>query len=103
MQKGHNVRDEEFSLGDRVVVIRPLGGSLRNRLRIPASYCRRLRDDEPFYLAVLWPTPVAMAYYALVHLAHVVPGETVLVLSAESETGQVILQLAKVHISSQHS
>lgn len=103
MQKGYNIRDEEFTLGDRVAVIRPLGGSIRNRLRIPAAYCRRLRDDEPFHLAVLWPTSVAMAYYALVHLAHVVPGEIVLVLSAESETGQVILQLAKVHTRSRRS
>lgn len=98
VQKGQNIPDEKFALGDRVVAIRPLASSLRNRLRIPASFCRRLQDDEPFHLAVLWPTILAMVHYALVHLARVIPGETVLIFSAESETGQIMLQLAKVCI-----
>ncbi|KAL4904773.1 hypothetical protein BDW74DRAFT_178346 [Aspergillus multicolor] len=95
VRKGDAVPDDQFHLGARVVAIRSLAGSLRNRLRIPASHCRRLQDQEHSELAVCWPTAVSMAYYALVHLARVTPGEVVLVLSAESETGRAIVQVTK--------
>ncbi|KAB8238375.1 uncharacterized protein BDW43DRAFT_306237 [Aspergillus alliaceus] len=93
VKRGQDVA--EFNLGDRVVALRPLQGSMGNRVRVPAALCRRLQDSENFDLATLWPTAVTMAYYALMHIARLMAGETVLIFSAESETGQSLIQVAR--------
>ncbi|KAF8466151.1 polyketide synthase [Kalaharituber pfeilii] len=95
VKKGKDVKDEDFKIGDRVVAWRPGQGAHRRIVRNPASLCYRLRGELPFEIATALPLILTTAYYALVDVARLQPGETILIHSALGGVGQMALQIAQ--------
>ena len=85
----------DFSIGDRVIAWRPGQGAHRTIVRNPASLCHHI-GAVPFAMAAAVPLVLTTAYYALVGLAHLQPGENVLIHSAAGGVGQMAVQLAQV-------
>ncbi|KAI4105286.1 MAG: hypothetical protein L6R37_002834 [Teloschistes peruensis] len=92
-RKGSKVDDADFEIGDRVVAWRPGQGAHCTVIRNPASLCYKL-GEMPFGIAAAMPLILTTAYYALVDVARLQPGETVLVHSAAGGVGQMAVQIA---------
>ncbi|KAL8701333.1 MAG: hypothetical protein Q9224_000549, partial [Gallowayella concinna] len=95
IRKGSNVDDADFEIGDRVVAWRPGQGAHCTIVRNPASLCYKL-GEMPFGIAAAMPLILTTAYYALVDVARLQPGETVLIHSAAGGVGQMAVQIAHV-------
>ncbi|KAL8810346.1 MAG: hypothetical protein Q9200_002647 [Gallowayella weberi] len=91
--KGSKVDDADFEIGDRVVAWRPGQGAHCTVVRNPASLCYRL-GEMPFGIAAAMPLILTTAHYALVDVARLQPGETVLIHSAAGGVGQMAVQIA---------
>ena len=91
--KGKKVDDSAFQVGDRVVAWRPGQGAHRTIVRNPASLCYKL-GPMPFGVAAAMPLILTTAYYSLMDVARLQPGETILVHSAAGGVGQMAVQLA---------
>ena len=92
VRKGNQVQD--FNIGDRVVAWRPGQGAHSSRVRNPASLCYKL-GEMPFGVAAAMPLILTTAYYALMDVARLQRGETVLIHSAAGGVGQMAVQLAQ--------
>jgi NADPH:quinone reductase-like Zn-dependent oxidoreductase len=95
VRKGKKVGDDDFRLGDRVMAWTPGRGAHRRVVRNPASLCHRLGDTS-FEVAAALPIALTTAFYSLREVARLQKGETVLIHSAGSATGQIAVQLAQV-------
>lgn len=90
---GSNV--EGFNVGDHVVAWRPGQGAHRGLVRNPASLCYKLQGNMSFTDAAALPLILTTAYYALVEVARLQAGETVLIHSAAGGVGQMAMQIAQ--------
>ncbi|KAJ3579181.1 hypothetical protein NPX13_g1377 [Xylaria arbuscula] len=90
---GSNVNG--FGIGDHVVAWRPGQGAHSTFVRNPASLCYKLQGDMSFTSAASLPLILTTAYYALVEVARLQPGETVLIHSAAGGVGQMAIQIAQ--------
>ncbi|ROV92576.1 hypothetical protein VMCG_08954 [Cytospora schulzeri] len=84
---------ERFQLGDRVVVSGE--GMHATRLRSDHRLAVKIPDSMSFEEAAVLPTVHATAYHALVNVAKLRPGQSVLIHAAAGGVGQAALQLAK--------
>ena len=92
IRKGSNVK--AFEIGDRVVAWRPGQGAHCSTVRNPASLCYKL-GEMSFAVAAAMPLILTTAYYALMDIARVQPGESVLIHSAAGGVGQMAIQIAQ--------
>ncbi|KFY82216.1 hypothetical protein V498_08637, partial [Pseudogymnoascus sp. VKM F-4517 (FW-2822)] len=81
------------AVGDRVAVW--CLGCFATVMRNPADTVMRIPDDMDFVTAAGWPIIYVTAYYALVHLARVQAGESVLIHAAAGGVGQAAIQVAR--------
>lgn len=93
---GRSVPAESFSVGDRVVAFRPGQGAHRTIVRNHWTQCYKLSDSISFTHAAALPLVTTTAYYALIDLARLQKGETVLIHAAAGGVGQMAIQLAQM-------
>lgn len=84
-----------IKVGDRVVMLNP--GALRTVHRAKASYCAVLDDGLKlsFEEAASIPLVHGTAWYALIHIARVRQGQSILIHAAAGGVGQSAIQIAK--------
>ncbi|CAN8104989.1 unnamed protein product [Discula destructiva] len=82
-------------VGDRVVMLNP--GALRTVHRAKASYCAVLDNglNLSFEEAASIPLVHGTAWYALIHIARVRQGQSILIHAAAGGVGQSAIQIAK--------
>lgn len=83
----------DFQPGDRVIIARP--GCFRTYPRSHVSTTIKIPDSLSFEEAVSAVNPAMTAFQALIKLAHLQPGEKVLIHSGAGGTGQMALWIAK--------
>ena len=83
----------DFCPGDEVIAIAP--ASFANRARTKAFAVTRKPPEWSFAAAATVPTAFFTAYYALVELARLQPGERVLIHGAAGGVGIAAIQIAK--------
>lgn len=93
IRKGSKVHDS-FQVGDHVVAWRPGQGAHCSIVRNPASLCYKL-GEMSFAVAAAMPLILTTAQYALIDVAHLQPGECVLIHSAAGGVGQMAIQIAQ--------
>lgn len=93
---GEKVPENQFSPGDRVVAFRPGQGAHRTIVRNHWTQCYKLNGSISFTNAAALPLVTTTAYYALVDLARLQKGETILVHAAAGGVGQMAIQLAQM-------
>ncbi|KAM0426273.1 hypothetical protein ACHAPT_008313 [Fusarium lateritium] len=92
---GSGCCSDNFQLGDRVCMASP--GCMRRNPRAPATSVIKIpRDDMSFAAAASVIVPGMTAYHALVDVARVAKGESVLIHSAAGATGQMAIAVAKM-------
>ncbi|MBA5775807.1 SDR family NAD(P)-dependent oxidoreductase [Stappia sp. F7233] len=82
-----------FKVGDRVMTFAP--ACLASHVTVDESACAAVPDAMPSAAAATVPVTFLTAYYALVHLAHIERGETVLIHGGAGGIGLAALQIAK--------
>src|SRR5262249_49294247 len=85
--------DAEFAAGDEVIAIAP--ASFSTRARTKSFAVTRKPSDWSFAAAATVPTAFFTAYYSLVELARLEPGERVLIHGAAGGVGIAAIQIAK--------
>ncbi|KAG8157399.1 hypothetical protein KVR01_012783 [Diaporthe batatas] len=90
LRKGATVA--RFKLGDRVCCLAP--GAHRTRLRVSEKLCQDMGQMSHQDAASL-PLVFCTAYHALVNLARLRPGQSVLIHAAAGGVGQAALQVAR--------
>jgi acyl transferase domain-containing protein/NADPH:quinone reductase-like Zn-dependent oxidoreductase/acyl carrier protein/short-subunit dehydrogenase len=83
----------EFAVGDEVIAIAP--ASFATRARTRAFAVTRKPPDWSFAAAATVPTAFFTAYYGLLELARLQPGERVLIHGAAGGVGIAAIQIAK--------
>ncbi|RDW93799.1 type I polyketide synthase [Aspergillus mulundensis] len=91
-RKGSEVRD--LNVGDRVCA--SAIGTYQTYARCKASDAIPIPDGMNIAEAAALPIVFGTAYYALIHVADIQPGETILIHSAAGGTGQAAIQIAKL-------
>ncbi|KAA8651304.1 Type I Polyketide synthases (Type I PKS) [Aspergillus tanneri] len=91
-QMGHEVRN--MKIGDRVCA--SAIGSYQTYTRCKASDAILIPSSMSFVDAAALPVVFTTAFYALVHVAHIQKGESILIHSAAGGTGQAAIQVAKM-------
>lgn len=82
-----------FHVGDRVSV---WGGSTYgNSIRVKAAGACRIPEAMPFTVAASIPCAFITAYYSLIEVARLQPGQTILIHSAAGGVGQAAIKLAQ--------
>ncbi|KAG8411152.1 hypothetical protein J3459_016597 [Metarhizium acridum] len=91
---GSSVTD--LSVGDRVMAVRTIrsSGSLSSLFRAHCSAVQKILDEIEYLEAATVPWSFCTAYYCTVKLAHVQPGETIMIQCADNPIGQTAIQLA---------
>jgi phthiocerol/phenolphthiocerol synthesis type-I polyketide synthase C len=84
---------ENLAVGDRVVGFAP--SAFASHVVAPAFALSRLPRHLTFDAAATLPVAFLTAYYSLVHLARLAPGETVLIHGGAGAVGLAALQVAK--------
>ena len=92
---GRNVKESDFKTGDRVIAFRPGQGAHRTLVRNPAILCQKIGNMD-FVTATCFELVLATAYYALMDIARLQPGEYCLIHSAAGGVGQMAIQLAQM-------
>lgn len=87
-----------FQIGDRVVAFGAV--SYANRLRVHETQVQLLPDRISFIAAATLPVSFMTASHALVNIADVQPGQTVLIDGATGGVGQAAVAIAK-HLGAQ--
>jgi len=91
---------ENFAPGDRVIAMCEKGG-FATHVAVSAQDVYPLPPQTTFEAAAAMSVSFETAYIALTDRAHLHPGETVLVLGANSQVGYAALQLARAMGASQ--
>ncbi len=79
--------------GDRVIAFAPR--AFRSHVVVPSFAVARLPDDLTFEAASGIPVAFLTAYYSLVHLGQLAPGETVLIHGGAGAVGLAAIQIAR--------
>lgn len=90
---GQDVKDR-FEVGDRVCAWTCDKTLCANYLRVHCENVSRLPTSVAFTSGAILPFPFMAAYYALVEVANLRKGESILVGNVASDTGKAIIQLA---------
>lgn len=85
----------DYYAGDRVLVGAP--DTFRSTARCCGKLAVQIPDNMSFTEAAAIPTNFATAYYALVQVARIKPGESILIHSGAGGTGQAAIQVALCH------
>ncbi|KAL8909785.1 MAG: hypothetical protein Q9171_004904 [Xanthocarpia ochracea] len=85
--------DNGLKIGDRVCGL--FRGHCANRLQVDCKSMIRIPDGMDFMTAASLPLVFTTAYYSLVELARLLPGETVLIHCGGGGVGQAAIMLAK--------
>ena len=85
--------DAEFQIGDRVCAC--FGTSYASYARVSRYYTTKIPDSMPFSVAASIPISFSTAYYALVDVARLRRGQSVLIHSATGGLGQAVIILAQ--------
>ncbi|KAF9892282.1 hypothetical protein FE257_002059 [Aspergillus nanangensis] len=85
----------EFKEGDHVAGFSPAMGAHGTLVRTPALFCHKVPEALPFPIAAALPVIICTAHYCLVDIAHLQPGETVLIHAAAGGVGQMAIQIAQ--------
>ena len=80
--------------GDRVCALLP-GGGYAERVSVPAGLAMRIPENLSFEQAAAIPEVFLTAYQNLFNVAHLAPGETVLVHAGGSGVGTAAIQLIR--------
>jgi len=83
-----------LKVGDRVMAFSPFGGYAEKTV-LREAYAFPIPEDMGFPEAAALPVQYLTAYHGLFHLAHLRPGETVLVHAAAGGVGLATLQLCE--------
>ena len=83
----------QFREGDRVWGFAP--GNFGNYTRAPASFLQKMSSRDSFSTMASLPISYLTALYALMHLAHLNKGESVLIQSAAGGLGMAALHVAQ--------
>ena len=83
----------QLSPGDKVLVHHP--GSCRTLLKCRASFAAKVPQSHDFLRAAAMCTPALTAFHALLNLARLEKGETVLIHHAAGPIGQIAIQIAQ--------
>lgn len=92
---GSNVKESEFKPGDRVIACRPGQGAHRSIVRNHAILCQKIGDMD-FVTAASFEGVLTTAYYSLIDIARIQPGEYCLIHSAAGGVGQMAIQLVQM-------
>jgi acyl transferase domain-containing protein/NADPH:quinone reductase-like Zn-dependent oxidoreductase/NAD(P)-dependent dehydrogenase (short-subunit alcohol dehydrogenase family)/aryl carrier-like protein len=92
---GSAVDTQAFSLGDRVLACRPGQGAHGTFVRQPVNLCVKIPENFSYTVAASWSGVLTTAMYALNDVAHLQPGETILIHSGSGGVGQMAIQLAQ--------
>lgn len=84
---------DELRVGDRVFGY--CSGAFADSVLADHRHLVRMPDDWTFAEAAAIPAPYLTAYHALLELAHLTPGESILIHSAASGTGLATVYLAR--------
>ncbi|KAL4937244.1 hypothetical protein BDV06DRAFT_227148 [Aspergillus oleicola] len=84
----------DFAVGDKVFT--NTVGTYQTLSRCKASMALRIPEGMGFTEAVALPVVFATAVYALVHVAKIQPGESILIHSGAGGTGQAAIQIARM-------
>ncbi|MCA9719280.1 MAG: zinc-binding dehydrogenase [Myxococcales bacterium] len=85
---------EGFALGDRVVAATRFNG-YTSHLCVPSAHVSKLDDGVTFERAAAVPVNYLTAWYMLVALGNVQPGQRVLIHAVAGGVGQAALQICK--------
>ena len=88
---GKNV--SHFQTGEKVCALGH--GAHRTLFRTKAAFCKSIPDGMSFEDAATLPLVHCTAYHALINVAHVRKGQTILIHAAAGGVGQSAIQLAK--------
>lgn len=83
-----------WAVGDRVCALLP-GGGYAERVSIPAGLAMKIPENLSFEEAAAIPEVFLTAYQNLFNVAHLVPGEMVLVHAGGSGVGTAAIQLIR--------
>ena len=83
-----------LAIGDRVVAF--VSGGFASHVTAPAFAVTAVPPDLGLEAAATLPVAFLTAYYALVHLGNLAPGETVLVHGGAGAVGMAALQIARL-------
>ena len=86
-------RVQGLTVGDRVCALAP--GSYSNSTRVFQSMVSRIPDSMSFTAAASIPVVFCTAYYSLMDVARLVPGESVLIHAAAGGVGQAAIMIAQ--------
>ena len=84
-----------LKIGDRACCW--VEGSFKTYVRCNAATTIKIPDSMTFSSAAALPVIFCTAYYALLHVARIQPGESILIHSAAGGTGQAAIQLAQCY------
>lgn len=82
-----------LTVGDRVCGLTP--GAYSNSIRVLQSMVTKIPDDMSFTAAASLPVIYCTAYYSLMDVARLVPGEAVLIHAAAGGVGQAAIMIAQ--------
>ncbi|MDG2334694.1 MAG: NADPH:quinone oxidoreductase family protein [Myxococcota bacterium] len=85
---------EKLNVGDRVVAYTDLG-AFAEEVRVPQAHVYPLPESVPFHSGAALPIVYPTAYAALVDLAALQPGETLLVHAAAGGVGLAAVQIGR--------
>lgn len=99
VDKGFDVADEELAIGDRVygLIDTLRSGSYAEYVAAPSYLLRRMPANLSFEQAAAVPMAACTAWYGLVTLAGLKPGQRVLVQAGSGGVGSFAIQIAKAH------
>lgn len=84
---------ENFRVGDRVCA--PTPGSLASHVRCPATNVWRIPNTMTLEIAASIPVVFTTAYYSLIDVGRLSPGENVLIHAAAGGVGQAAIMVAQ--------
>lgn len=84
---------EDFRVGDRVCA--PTPGSLASHVRCPATNVCRIPNTMKLEVAASIPVVFTTAYYSLIDVGRLSPGENVLIHAAAGGVGQAAIMVAQ--------
>lgn len=89
----------KFRVGDRVCALMT-AGHWANRVQVPSTSVAHMPDDMSFEAGASIPMIYITAYHALMEIAHLEKGETILIHAAAGGVGQAAINLAR-HIGAE--
>lgn len=95
IRTGSHVKGSDFQPGGRVLACRPGQGAHKSVVRNPALLCHKIGNMD-FVTATCFEGVATTAYYSLIDIARLQPGEYCLIHSAAGGVGQMAVQIAQL-------